>query len=183
MNILSRKKQNGLSLLELLTTMAMVGIMASFAVPAFTDLINKNQQKAQINKVLNGLYIARSEAVKRGERTVFCPSSDGASCNSGVDWEAGWIVFIDDNTNNAVDAGETLVQVGQPMDTGFTLIGSANVADRVRYQPGGDALESGTMTLCDARGATDARAIIITASGKPKTSDTAAGGGALTCPS
>jgi len=161
--------------------MSMIAIISTLALPAFTTMIQKNNQSAQSNNFISALLIARSEAVKRGQRAVICSSKDGATCDAGVDWEAGWLIYIDENANNALDTSESLIQIGAAMKTGYTLIGTASIKNQVRYKSNGSSLETGTLTLCDPRGADHAEAIIISASGKPKTSDTAAGGGALTC--
>ncbi len=181
MNSLNRKYVCGVTLLELLAAMAMVAILAGIAVPAFQTMIEKNRQSSTLNDFSIAVSIARSEAVKRGIRTVICTSSDGASCDASADWHVGWIIFVDANSNNGVDSGEQLIRVGAALETGFSLVGTSNVAAQIRFQPDGDAIETGTITLCDSRGADKARAVIITASGKSKISETAAGGASLSC--
>ena len=46
------------------------------------------------------MSLARSEAIKRNQRVAICPSDDGEQC-SGNQYENGWIVFVDGNSNNS----------------------------------------------------------------------------------
>ncbi len=181
-NLISIKRQGGLTFIELMTTLTMLMIVSAIALPSFRDTIAGGRQTAQKNYVIAALQLARSESVKRGIRTVMCTSSDGGSCDGSSDWDSGWIIFVDEDANDTKDTGDAFLQVGATMDTGFSLIGSTDLVNMIRYDPNGDSLESGTLTLCDPRGETKAVGIIITASGRPKVSDTGAGGATLVCP-
>ncbi len=181
-NLIEIKRQRGLTILELMTTITLLAIVSAVALPSFRDTLAGGRQKAQRNNMMSALQMARSEAVKRGIRTVICASSNGTSCNTSSNWDAGWIIFVDEDANDTKDTADTYLQIGAAMDTGFSLIGSTNVVNMIRYDPNGDSLESGTLTLCDPRGVDKAVGIIITASGRPKVSDTGAGGASLVCP-
>lgn len=161
--------------------MVMVAILAGIAAPSYQNMIANSRQDANINSILDGLYAARSEAVKVADRVVLCASSNKTSCN-GTNWSAGWIVFVDENSNSSADTGERIVRLGDAIDSGHSVLGSTNVANIIRYESSGDALESGTITICDPRGVAKAQAIVLTPSGKPKKSEVGAGGAALTCP-
>lgn len=177
-----RYHQNGLTLIELLTTLTMVGILSSIALPAFDTLMQKNRQYSEVNNFLAALSSARSEAVKQGLRTVLCTSSDGSSCDSSVDWDAGWIVFVDEDVDNTPDSPDDYIRIGAALKSGYTIIGSTNINDLIRYDSNGDSLETGYFTICDPRGAADAQGLIITASGSPKKSDVDTSGNSLACP-
>lgn len=178
----SISKQLGLTLLELVFTMVIVAVLASLAVPSYDRLIKEGRKSSELKNFLGSLFMARSEAVKRGLRAVVCTSTNGASCDNSANWDSGWIVFIDTNSNDTLDSGEQVIHVGAALDNGSSLIGTTNVATMIRYQSNGDSLESGSFTFCDSRGASEAEAILLTASGRPKISETGACGGTLSCP-
>lgn len=75
----------GFTLVELAVTLAVLAILVTLAVPAFTTLINGNRLTAQANELVADIQMARSEAVRRNQRVTLCPSIDNAVC-SGTNW-------------------------------------------------------------------------------------------------
>lgn len=180
--------QRGFTLIELLILLTMVATLVGMALPSFRDMINEGNQTAQRKNFLNALNLARSEAIKRGLTVSICTADGSVSavvpaCDNSLDWESGWVAFIDENADGARDpVDDTVILVGSALDSGYTLRGSVNITNVISYLPDGDTSASGTLTLCDSRGEDKAEAVIISASGRPKVSDTAAGGVALVCP-
>ena len=66
-----RSFARGFTLVELMVTLVIVGILASLAVPSFNEFIRRGQIRAASEAVLNAMQLARSEAVKRNESVVF----------------------------------------------------------------------------------------------------------------
>jgi len=174
-------RSNGLTLIELLVTMAILVVMATIAVPSFSTFIQNRKHSAAIADFRSAIAFTRSEAVKRGTPTAVCASSNGLECN-GVSWTVGWLAYVDKDANGAKDSNEQVLRINEALDSGYTLLGSTNVATSIRYKPNGDSLETGVITLCDSRGADKAEAIIIAPSGKSKLSQAGAGGATLSCP-
>ena len=103
----------GVTLLELMVTLAVVGVLLAVGVPAIGDLIATNRMSAAVNDLVSSLHLARSEALKTGDRVSVCASTNSDSitpvCN-GNNLADGWIVFVDNVTqNDNVDAGEAVV--------------------------------------------------------------------------
>lgn len=174
-------KAAGTTLVELLTAVAVVAVLATLAAPSFQTLYWDGRRTDAVNGLLHTLFLARSEAIKRGEVVSVCHSSDGQRCGPGVDWSAGWIVFVnlDRDEPPARDAAEPLL---------FTSAGSPGVSitsNRRAYsfRPVIQAVVNGTILFCDARGSAEARAIIVSHSGRPRVARRDAEGKPLRCPS
>ncbi|MGK0172810.1 MAG: type IV fimbrial biogenesis protein FimT, partial [Gammaproteobacteria bacterium] len=104
------KKQTGLTLIELLVTVAVAAILAALAVPSFNDFIKNERIVAEANDIVAALYLARTEALKRNRRVTVCPSADAdaaaPSCtiDSAGNWSSGYIIFTDGNREAGTDA-------------------------------------------------------------------------------
>jgi len=169
---------------ELLTALTIAGISLSMGVPSFTAVVNNNRRAAGINKFVSTMHMARSEAITRHARVRICPSSNGTSCQA-VNWNKGWLAFVDLNGDQIIDAGEqVLVDVGELSKIDILTTEFPNF---LIYRPSGRimvatiAANSGELTFCDLRGAAHARVVIIDSSGYPRLSKTKDNGADPTC--
>jgi type IV fimbrial biogenesis protein FimT len=172
--------QAGLSLTELLLAIALLGIVTGFAVPSFRAMQLDTERSAQLNRFVQSIHLARSEAMKRNAVVSLCPSRNAAFCAAtGTGWESGWIMFDNqDRDSPAVrDAGETLVHVYAPWARGRLRGNRATLSFRSFGQAGVTA----TYTFCDARGDAGARAVIVSQTGRPRIASRTASGHALVC--
>ena len=58
-------KQDGITLIELMVTIAVIAILATIAVPSFQEIIKRNQVAAQTNELIALIHLARNEAIRR----------------------------------------------------------------------------------------------------------------------
>ena len=72
-------KNKGLTMLELMITLAVATILIASAAPSFRESIQNTRLVTQVNELQTALSLARSEAVKRNENVTVCASSDGSS--------------------------------------------------------------------------------------------------------
>ena len=173
--------QHGLTLVELLVVIAVLGILLGMAAPSFDDMLLNHRQAAQVNQLVGSLALARSEAVKRGQWVVMCKSQDGQQCTNQGHWDQGWIMFEDRNRNRQLDSDETLIHVFAGSEQIQLRYASFPSSNHVIYYPTGLSLGNGTFTFCDKRGAGSARAVILAKSGRVRSSHMAANGGPLQC--
>jgi len=81
-NGLKKSKAEGFTLLELLVTIAIAGVLLGIGLPSFGNMMAESRISAQYNSFVGSLYQARSEAIKGGADITVCPRSaiEATSC-------------------------------------------------------------------------------------------------------
>lgn len=150
-------KQSGVSLTELMVTLAVLGILIGLAVPSFSQLIARNRLTASANEFVSAIQLARMEAIRRNGRVVMCPSTNGTTC-SGSDWQRS-IVFFDADRDNAAGVSDTVLRDVLAAQGGIVVKASAPLATNNRLwfsadgfaRMGNPPVRSGDITLCSTK--------------------------------
>ena len=174
----------GFTLIELMITVGLTGLLLSMAVPALSQFTSNSRQTSAINDFVSSMHVARSTAVTTNFRVTVCASSGGSNCEA-VSWDQGWIVFADRDSDQAVDGDEVIAAASDGID-GLS-IQSAEFDEFFMYRPNGRVMNasingnSGQFTVCDDRGASYAKVLIFDLSGRPRVSKHLADGSSPSC--
>jgi type IV fimbrial biogenesis protein FimT len=69
--IANHRHNSGFTLIELMITIALLGILSFFAIPSYRTWIQNTQIRGGAEAILNGIQLARAEAVQRNTNTQF----------------------------------------------------------------------------------------------------------------
>ncbi|MSQ50453.1 MAG: prepilin-type N-terminal cleavage/methylation domain-containing protein [Betaproteobacteria bacterium] len=159
----------GFSLVELMITLAVAGVLASVAAPSVRDMILSSRISSSTNDLIADVATARSEAARRSVRIVLCKNATDSgidtTCSTSSTWAAGWLMFVDSNRNGTLDSGETLLRVRQALASG-TVITVAGLSNYIEARPVGSVTPLGSWKICDSRVGAFGRQVSVTATGR-----------------
>lgn len=96
---MTRDRSRGMTLVELLVTLAIVALLVLASVPAFTGAVTNSRIRANGESLMTGIQFAKSEAVARNARVRFqLTSTLDASCVVAANG-ANWVVKLDPNAD------------------------------------------------------------------------------------
>ena len=168
---------DGFSLIELLIAVAIVGLLVLAAGPSYRHWIAAQELANHAHFLAGTLNLARSEAIKTGYRVNLCKSPDRQQCAAdGSGWELGWILYVDENQDGDISAGEAVIRTEGPPGNGITVRGNRPVSDYVSYTSLGHArmlsgaLQMGTFVVC--KPGQDALQVVLANSGRARVQPT-----------
>jgi type IV fimbrial biogenesis protein FimT len=80
--------QRGFTIIELMITVLLLGVMLTIAVPSFSAIFKQNRLAAQTNTILSSLNYARGETINQNTNVVLAPIT------AGTNWSAGWTTSV-----------------------------------------------------------------------------------------
>ncbi|MFL0810770.1 MAG: GspH/FimT family protein [Agarilytica sp.] len=172
------KTCKGITLFDLLISIAVVSIIITQAIPSFVGLVAKSQLITQRDAFLSTLQFARSEAITRNQDVYMCARhEDELTCSEENKWQAGWIVYVDENKNRELDE-EEVIRLMEGVQEEYSLASNANIYDfqfrsNGSLRRGNGALPMMTFNLCapNAEENIESRAyeIVINRGGRART--------------
>jgi len=155
------KTEAGFTMIELLTVVAIVAIMAAIGIPSMMDMIRSAQLRSSTSQLYDAIILARSEAVKRNLEVDVQP---GTACvnpasNNSAAWTGGWFVQV-------APCGELLQQF--PATQNMTITATPATGG-ISYLPTGriTTTSANSFTFHSTKATITDRCIVISASGQP----------------
>jgi type IV fimbrial biogenesis protein FimT len=112
---LLRSKLYGFSLIEVMVSLVILGILASLAVPSFSESIKRYRVKAIKDDLIASMQLARVEAIRRGKPVVLIRELASSSCTAQLldsdTWSCGWRIVEDANANGTISNTERNIPI------------------------------------------------------------------------
>jgi type IV fimbrial biogenesis protein FimT len=141
-------------LIEIVVALGLFAALVVLGLPMHRDFIASQQLDNEVRILADTLSLARSEAIRHGARVNVCKSADGVQCTDQGYWDAGFLMYTEDDGDGSVDAGEVRRRSLGPAQHGVTIRANRPVEDYVSYTSLGHArmlngaLQMGTFTVC-----------------------------------
>lgn len=141
----------GLTVVELLIILSAIAIVVLISVPGSSMVLENYRLKSTSSDLVNGLSIAKGEAIKRGSTVRVCPSSNGRFCRTDGNWNHGWLVYSDGNGDGTVQEIE-FIQSFQAPNPKVSIIATGAVKTIASFTATGmkqdNGLETGEFHIC-----------------------------------
>lgn len=123
-----RERSRGLTIIELMVTIALLAILLGMAAPSFTTWARNAQVRTVSDALQNGARLAQAEAVRRNRQTVFFLTNATACDNTitpaanGRFWSIRTVALLAGETVETVQCGNLADRAGNVAIAGPTLI-------------------------------------------------------------
>lgn len=152
------KRAHGFSLLELMAVLAIVGILMSIAVPAFSEWIASQRVRDTAADIHTSLMRARNEAISRSLNTSIKPVNGN--------WANGWFIANPDGTYNPDPANPTVfIEQHGPVQNA-TISGAGT---GIAFTPVGRLSGTAIVIEITSAGTRTKRCVTVDTAGRPKT--------------
>ncbi|WP_196137712.1 GspH/FimT family pseudopilin [Aliikangiella sp. G2MR2-5] len=163
---MNQYNQRGITLIDLMLTISIIGILLGYGLPAFDELIARNKMLASISQLKASLQLGRKIAINEQKKVTVCPLSNTTNC--GNNWSDGYQVFVDSNGDNTINENDRLLQKAENTLEDITIDWNA-FGNRPTFQwheTGITNHQNGYFKLCYRERIRLSRALIISKSGR-----------------
>jgi len=150
---LSQLSNQGFSLTELIFCCGLLATIMSLAVPNFSEFTLRKELDAAVIKIQRTLSLARSNALSHGKTVLICQleSPNSSHCvqshKRNTRWKHGWLVFVDNDDNNALDDNDIILKYFETTEN-ISLIFNQN--GKLRFFSDGSSRSAG-FYLCSEK--------------------------------
>ena len=163
------QQQYGLTLVELLATVAIAAVLMLAAIPGMQRLIDQTRADTGMRTVIAGVHYARAVAVTLNRTAVLCPLDANDRCDG--DWSSGFAVFTEGTAIAEPHAFEPVLRHFGAVPEGAQLRFRAFGTTRyLRMLPNGQTgWQNGRFEYCPPAGSTATpRVLVVNVQGRAR---------------
>lgn len=164
------KRSHGFTLIELMVTLSIIAIVAAVGFPQIRELMANNKFTTKSNDLLATFQFARSEALRRTTTVRIEACKPDCGTTGTADWTNGWRVWVDEDGDDVLDAGEEVLNEHESLSPDMTITAHGGVpfATAYDYLPEGrlDITNSNELLFCDSRTGETGRLLQLTIMGR-----------------
>jgi type IV fimbrial biogenesis protein FimT len=141
-------RQTGLTLIEILITLAILSILLGIMPPLMSDWVAKIQTHTTVRSFSHHLHWARVEAITRYGTVGVCPLHPTDVSRCGDAYSQGWLIFQDVNRNRHYGKGDLLLKIKRLKNSGVAFknrTGTSSVNRTIWFK--GNGISGSAMTL------------------------------------
>jgi type IV fimbrial biogenesis protein FimT len=137
-------------------------------------VLHKNRISTATSQLYVSLNTARSEALKRRNAVMVCPSSNSSACRNDGDWSEGWIIF-DNADDNGTPASAEIIRLVDTVHGQVDMQVENTMDAYVEFLPTGAAVgdsgNTGQFRICHSNSSSFSKAVNVSATGRVDTVD------------
>ncbi|WP_167812688.1 GspH/FimT family pseudopilin [Marinobacter daqiaonensis] len=159
------RKDAGLTLIELVVVVTIVGIVASLALPSFGNLLRSQQRHGAAADLVRLLNTARSTAISERTLVTVCPLNPAGTCTRN--WSGTITAFRDPHRTRKMTVPSQVIHVLPDASAG-SRIGSTGIFNYLAFEATGRAgSHIGNILWCPAEGdASQAAQVVVNWGGR-----------------
>jgi type IV fimbrial biogenesis protein FimT len=130
---MSRKNARGMTIIELMVVVTMIGILLMLAIPGVGNWISNSRVRTVSDEIQNALRLAQAEAVNRNRQVAFvrtnaAPARNATPSTTGANWYIQVLPLTADEGSNTDFQDSAYVQGGTfSAQSGASVAGTALV--------------------------------------------------------
>lgn len=135
------RKACGLTLVELVVTIAVAALLIAVAVPSFVSMVASWRLSNAANDLVASIHATRSKAIRLNRDADLCRAANDAATACAGGGNAHWQQWI-------LVSGNSVIRREAISTPDAILVSSDFAGDALVYQPSGLPAASGSFTLC-----------------------------------
>lgn len=160
----------GVTLLELLVALTILGILAAAAAPNFKSFLHNSRLASEATKLFLDVELARSEAARRNATVTICPMDSGNACSA--DWNKPRVIFVDADADGSRGVTEELIRNSDALASTVTVTAAnlGTTTNLVRIRSSGiSSAPTASWKFCESNSTQAGQTVSLTGSGRPHT--------------
>ncbi len=160
------KVSYGFTMVEVMVVLSITAIIVAFATPSFMNIVANNRVVAASNELVTALNLAKSAAVRSGDKTILCKSPVANQCDDTAAWNDGLLLFLDSDNNGNVNNDEKIIKVIPASEDNLNFAYTGSSPNFIRFNANGRTNTNGHFCFNNSYKQENSRAVVITQSGR-----------------